>query len=100
MLSVASSTVLYLRCTANDAAAGLACPCCEYREASNPDPDKPICCLECLHGRSLHEVPTQTPSGMVTLEPSVQAEIVANTVMEPLQNDSATPQPTSVNMIL
>ncbi|KAG6822647.1 hypothetical protein H0H92_013078, partial [Tricholoma furcatifolium] len=31
------------------------CPCREYREAENPDPDRPIRCLECLHGRSLHE---------------------------------------------
>jgi hypothetical protein len=43
------------KCTATDEETGKKCECCEYREADHPDPDKPIKCLECFHGRSVHE---------------------------------------------
>jgi hypothetical protein len=43
------------KCTAEDEDTGKRCPCREYREADNPDPNKPIRCVECFHGCSLHE---------------------------------------------
>ena len=43
------------KCTAEDEETGKKCPCCEYREAEKLDTGRPIRCLECFHGRSLHE---------------------------------------------
>ncbi len=46
-------------CAAEDDESGKRCPCRAYREAEIPDPDRPIRCLECFHGRSLHIKPNE-----------------------------------------
>jgi hypothetical protein len=48
-------------CEAKDPETQRRCDCRQYREAENPDPDRPIRCLECFHGRSLHTGASEPP---------------------------------------
>jgi len=48
-------------CEAIDMETQKCCECRQYREAENPVPDRPIRCLECLHGRSLHTRASELP---------------------------------------
>ncbi|KAH7903833.1 hypothetical protein BJ138DRAFT_1120007 [Hygrophoropsis aurantiaca] len=52
------------KCAATDEDTGKACPCRQYREADGAEP--PICCQECLHGRSLHADNTPKEESDVT----------------------------------
>jgi len=42
------------RCTAIDDDTGKQCTCLKSMLLNNPDPEKPLRCIECLHGPSLH----------------------------------------------
>ena len=42
------------RCTALDNDTGKQCTCLKSMLPNNPDPEKPLRCIECLHGPSLH----------------------------------------------
>lgn len=95
MSSTVPSAVTHLNCTANDITTGLPCPCREYHEAKNPDTNKPICCLECLHGQSVHQAPAQM-ADLITVDPA--PAILVGTA-EP-QTHSDTGSGPSVNAIL
>lgn len=43
------------KCTGTDLDTGKPCECLQYSEATHLDPEKPVKCRECFHGRSLHK---------------------------------------------
>lgn len=62
-------------CAGKDIDTGERCPCRKYQEQEHPDPNKPIRCRECWHGKSLHPEtlePTQPPKN----------DLVTQTVMD------------------
>lgn len=51
------------RCTALDDDTGKQCTCLKAMLPNDPDPEKPLRCIECLHGPSLHHGPMGKEAG-------------------------------------